>query len=493
MNVGIYVRVSFIDTKNQESPEIHENRGRKYAELKEWNVTKVYTLPSISGKSTINHKETQRMLEDIKNGTIQALIFSKLARLARNTEELLFYSKYFQKYNANMVSLGEHIDTSTASGRLFYTIIGAMGQWERENNLERMMASIETRREMGKFVGGNVSYGYKLENSYIVVNEEEAPVRKLIYELFLEYKRRSTVARILNERGYRTRKNKKWSDTTITRLIKNSDAKGIRRSNHTRKKTIENPYWQKPKSEWRFDPCPAIVSEELWDSCNAILREQEAKSTQTKPLNQRVHIFTSYLYCHNGHKMSLATKTNKYTCSACKVRIDKDDLEEIFKTRLEQFIISEEELNSYNQSSNEEMRLKQDEIEFAENHLEEVEAKMDRLLTLNIEGELPVKGFKKHYEPLFEQKEQIISNLAYLKGELQEMKEAQSTLPNVLTQSKDLYAKWHTLDRPEKRYIVESVVNRIEFDGKNIKFNLKQIAPLSSLELGQNGQRRGTT
>jgi site-specific DNA recombinase len=365
MNVGIYVRVSFIDTKNQESPEIHENRGRKYAELKEWNVTKVYTLPSISGKSTISHKETQRMLEDIKNGTIQTLIFSKLARLARNTEELLFYSKYFQKYNANMVSLGEHIDTSTASGRLFYTIIGAMGQWERENNLERMMASIETRREMGKFVGGNVSYGYKLENSYIVVNEEEAPVRKLIYELFLEYKRRSTVARILNERGYRTRKNKKWSDTTVTRLIKNSDAKGIRRSNHTRKKTSENPYWQKPKSEWRFDPCPAIVSEELWDSCNAILREQEAKSTQTKPLNQRVHIFTSYLYCHNGHKMSLATKTNKYTCSACKVRIDKGDLEEIFKTRLEQFIISEEELNSYNQSSSEEMRLKQDEIEFA--------------------------------------------------------------------------------------------------------------------------------
>ncbi|WP_430411343.1 recombinase family protein [Kordia sp.] len=493
MNVGIYVRVSIIDKKNQESPEIHENRGRKYAELKGWNVTKVYTLPSISGKSTINHSETKRMLEDIKSGTIQTLIFSKLARLARNTEELIYYSNYFQKYEANMVSLGEHIDTSTASGRLFYTMIGAMGQWERENNLERIMASIETRREMGKVVGGIASHGYKIENSYLVINEEEAPVRKLIYELFLEHKRRTTVARILNERGYRTRLNKKWTDMTVKRLIKNSDAKGIRKSNFRGKRTPENPSGLKPKSEWIFDPCPVIVSEDLWESCNAILREQEEKSNQRKPLNQRVHLFTSYLYCQNNHKMSLVTKTNKYTCVQCKQRIDKDDLEEIFKTRLEQFIISEEEVNKYSQSSNEEIQLKKDEIEFAENKAKKVDEKMDRLLTLNIEGEIPVKGFKKHYEQLLEQKDQIELNIQTLQRELQEMLEAKSSFSEVLHQSKDLYSKWHTLDRPEKRYIVQSVVNRIEFDGKNINFNLKQIAPLSSLELSQNAQHNGTT
>lgn len=492
MNVGIFVRVSIIDEKNQESPEIHEKRGKMYAQSKGWNVVKVYTLPDISGKSTMNHRETQRMLEDIKSGVIDTLIFSKLARLARNTEELLFYSKYFQQYEANMVSLGEHIDTSTASGRLFYTMIGAMGQWERENNLERMMASIETRRAMGKYVGGTPSYGYKIVDSYLVINEEEAPIRKLIYELFLEHKRRSTVARILNERGYRTRKNKKWSDITVVRLIKNSDAKGIRKSNFRGKRTKDNPSGLKPKSEWIFTPCPKIVNEEIWEACNAIIREQEAKSSQAKPLNQRVHLFTNYLHCHNGHKMSMVSKTNKYTCTKCKLRIDKDDLEDIFKTRLEKFIISEEEVSQYTQSSEKQINLKRDEIEVTQNKIRELDEKMDRLLTLNIEGQIPVKGFNKHYEPLFEQKEQIEITLQTLQRELQDMLETQGSLSMVLNKSKDLYQKWHTLDRPEKRFIVQSITNRIDFDGKNISFKLKQIAPLSSLEIDPNGQHSGT-
>lgn len=491
MDIGIYVRVSVIDKKNKESPEIHEERGRRYAQAKGWNVVSVYTLPGISGKSTLHHKETQQMLEDIETGKIQGLIFSKLARLARNTEELLYYSKHFQKYDANLISLNESIDTSTSSGRLFYTMISAMGQWERENNLERMMASIETRRAMGKFVGGNVSYGFSIEKAQVIINEEEAPIRELMYDLFLEYKRRSTVAKILNERGYRSPKGKKWSDTSVIRLLKNTDAKGMRKSNYTRKQTEDNLSRIKPSSEWIYVDCPQIVSEEKWESVNAIIREQESKSKQTKPLNQRVHLFTGLLFCRSDHKMTLATKTNKYTCVQCKTRIDKDDLEDIFKTRLEQFIISDEEQFEYAKSSEKEIQFKKDEIEFAEKSISDIEKKMDRLVTLSIEDQIPIKGFKEHYDPLFEQKEQLYITIKNLKMELTTMYEAKNSRKMVFDKSKNLYENWHKLDRPEKRYIVQSVLNKVSFDGKNINFKLKQIAPLSSLELGQNGQRGG--
>lgn len=491
MNVGIFVRVSVIDKTNKESPEIHEERARMYARSKNWNVVKVYLLPGISGKSTLHIKETQEMLDDIKSGKIQALIFSKLARLARNTEELLYYSKYFQKYDAGMISLNESIDTSTSSGRLFYTMIAAMGQWERENNLERMMASIETRRAMGKMTGGKASYGFKIVEAQLVINEEEAPIRKLMYELFIEHKRRSTVARILNERGYRTRNNKNWSDVTVTRLLKNSDAKGIRKSNFKGKPTEDNPTGIKPKSEWIFTPCPKIISEEKWETCNVIIREQEASNSQAKPLNQRVHLFTGYLYCHNNHRMSVQSKTNKYSCPKCKVRIDKDDLEDIFKTRLEQFTISEEELNEYSKSSEQEILLKKDEIEYAKKQIAELQQKMDRLITLNIEGQIPSNGFKQHYKPLFERKEQLNQNLTILNNGLEQMIQAKGSFSMVIDKSKELYQNWNKLDRPEKRFIVQSVINRIDFDGKSINFNLKQIAPLSSLELGKNGQHNG--
>ena len=492
MNVGIFIRVSTIDQAKGESPKIHEERARNFAKAKEWNVKAVYDLAGVSGKSTKDHRETQRMLEDIRSGKIVALIFSQLSRLARNTQELLYYANQFEKHEASLISMNESIDTSTSSGRFFYTIISALSAWERENNLERMMASLETRRSLGKFTGGTASFGFKIANAQIEVNEEEAPIRALMYDLFLEHRRRSTVANILNERGYRTRKNKPWSDVTVSRLLMNSDAKGIRKSNYAGRSTKDNPRGTKAKSEWIYTPCPVIVSEEKWNAVNAIIREQIEKSTQTKPLNQRVHLFTGYLHCHNEHRMAIQSKTNKYSCPKCKVRIDKDDLEEIFKTRLEQFIISEEELKEYSKSTNKEIESKKEEIVLAKKTIDELGVKMDRLIILNIDGQIPTKGFKQHYEPIFEQKEQLFENIKQMEMELSQMMESKNSFSLVVDKSKNLYQNWDNLDRPEKRFIVQSVTNKVEFDGKNIKFNLKQIAPLSALEMGTNGQHSPT-
>jgi site-specific DNA recombinase len=339
MNVGLFIRVSTVDQAKGESPKIHEERGRLYAESKGWKVVKIYDLKGVSGKSTRYHSETEKMLADIKDGEIQGLIFSQLSRLARNTEELLYYANYFEKFGASLISLNESIDTSSSSGKFFYTILGALSTWERENNLDRIMASIETRRTLGKFTGGQVSYGYKIENAKVVIHDKEAPVRILMYDLFLKHRRRTTVARLLNEMGYRTRANKPWSDVTVDRLLKNSDAKGIRKSNYRREPTEDNPSFTKPKEEWLFDECPALISEEKWNSVNTIIKEQE-NSLLTKPLNQRTHLFTGYLFCDNGHKMSVQSKTSKYSCPICKVRLEIDILESIFKSRIEKFLIS---------------------------------------------------------------------------------------------------------------------------------------------------------
>src|SRR5207249_2218872 len=86
--VGIWIRVSTEDQAKGESPEHHERRARGYAESKGWQVREVYRLEAVSGKSVREHPEAKRMLADIASGRISGLIFSKLARLARNTREL---------------------------------------------------------------------------------------------------------------------------------------------------------------------------------------------------------------------------------------------------------------------------------------------------------------------------------------------------------------------------------------------------------------------
>src|SRR5437870_297840 len=106
-SVGIWLRVSTEDQVRGESLEHHEKRARMYCEARGWTVAQLYRLDAVSGKSVIGHAETQRMLFDAKSGRIEGLVFSKLARLARNTRELLEISDLLGKSGVDMISLAE--------------------------------------------------------------------------------------------------------------------------------------------------------------------------------------------------------------------------------------------------------------------------------------------------------------------------------------------------------------------------------------------------
>ena len=93
--VGIWIRVSTEDQAQSDSPEHHEHRARSYSDVKGWKVIEVYHLEAVSGKSVMPHKEAKRMISDVEKGHITGLIFSKLARLARNTKELLEFADIF--------------------------------------------------------------------------------------------------------------------------------------------------------------------------------------------------------------------------------------------------------------------------------------------------------------------------------------------------------------------------------------------------------------
>ena len=137
-----YVRVSTVE----------QNEARQVEALQKYNIDKWFT-EKVSGKNA-DRPQLQAMLDYVREGdTIHIHDFS---RLARNTKDLLEIVELLEKKGVNLVSNHENIDSSTPSGKLMLTMIGAIAEFERANLLERQREGIAIAKAEGKYRGGQV-------------------------------------------------------------------------------------------------------------------------------------------------------------------------------------------------------------------------------------------------------------------------------------------------------------------------------------------------
>jgi site-specific DNA recombinase len=484
--VGIWVRVSTEFQVKDDSPEHHEQRARYYAEAKGWEVAEVYRLEAVSGKTVMELVETKKMLRDIQSGRSSAIVFSKLARLARNTKELLEFSELFRKANADMISLAENIDTSSPSGRLFFTIIAAMAEWERAEIADRVAASVPIRAKMGKPLGGAAPFGYAWEGKMLAIDQHEAPVRKLMYELFTTYRKKGTVAKKLNEMGHRTRNGSEFTDTTIGRLLHDSTAKGVRVANYTKSLGDGKKWILKPESEWISITCPAIVTEELWDECNQILYQQEEKNKRaTKPA---VHLFSGLLYCGCGGKMYVYSDGLKYKCSKCrKTKIEIGDIEEIYYENLKSFLLTDAHIEKFLSNADSVIAEKELHLQTLSKEKKKLQEEMDKTMQLYLAGQIAKDRFGSYYSPLDVQLKQIENTIHEVQAEIDFLKIEYLNGDTVITEAKNLYDRWTTLQSDAKRQIVEQITERITIAGDEIKFKFSYNP--AYFQNAENGQR----
>ncbi len=469
-NIGIWIRVSTDMQVQGDSPEHHEKRAKLYAEAKGWNVITVYRLDAMSGKSVMDYAETKRMLKDISDGTITGIIFSKLARLARNTKELLEISELFRESNADLISLAESIDTSSPAGRLFFTIIAAMAQWEREEIADRVAASVPIRARMGKPLGGPGSFGYRWEDRELVVDEKEAPVRKLLYEIFSKSKRKKSTANELNKLGYRTRNGSMFSATTVGRLLQDSTAKGVRIANYTKSLGEGKKWIMKPESDWVKLPCPAIVSEELWNECNQILVQQERKKGTVGP--KPVYLLSGYIYCNCGKKMYVYNEAPVYKCKPCKRKIEVIDIDTIFHEQLKSFLLTESNIETINKKSNQVIEEKELLLTTLRSEQTRLRKNVEKWLELRVSNEFSKEDFATVYKPVELQLRQIEEQLPQLEAEIDFLKIQHLSTDTIIQDAQDLYKNWIDLPFEDKRSIIETITDRITINTDTIDIAL---------------------
>jgi site-specific DNA recombinase len=470
--VGIWIRVSTEDQAQGESPEHHLARAKSYAAAKGWTVKEVYDLAGVSGKSVMEHAEAKRMLSDIRKGHISGLIFSKLARLARNTKELLDFADIFRDCNADMISLQETIDTSTPAGRLFFTMIAAMAQWEREEIADRVKASVSIRAKLGKTINGRAPYGYQWKDKKLVPHPEEAPIRREAYELFLSHRRKGTVAKLLNVKGYRTRDGVLWRDMQVTRVLTETSAKGIYYFNRTKK----HGDWKqavKPESEWGKVECDPIIPESLWNQVNQIIEEQ-LKSWK-KPGRLPVQVFGNLAHCACGAKMYVRSNSPKYVCRACHNKIPIADMDAIFHEELKAFFADHERIAGHLQAANQNLAEKQTLLAAHERKIAKVREDMAHMLKLCREGHITGQGFGEFYKPAEHQLNQLTVELPKLQAEVDLLKVNNLSADEVLSEAQTLYNRWPQLPTDDKRKIAESIVEKIVIGDGEIDITLSYL------------------
>ena len=138
------MKVSYVRVSTAE-----QNEARQVEELKQHNIEKWY-IEKVSGKDTKREK-LQLMLDFVREGDeVYVMDFS---RLSRSVQDLLNIVDLLNHKKVKLVSLKENLDTSTATGKLMLTMIGAIAEFERQNILERQREGIAIAKREGKYKG----------------------------------------------------------------------------------------------------------------------------------------------------------------------------------------------------------------------------------------------------------------------------------------------------------------------------------------------------
>ena len=177
-----YVRVSTVE----------QNEGRQLEALKKYNIDKWYQ-EKVSGKDT-NRPQLQAMLEFARED--DTIYIHDFSRIARSTKDLLSIVEYLKEKKVNLVSNKENIDTSTPTGKLMLTMIGAINEFERMNILEKQREGIALAKKEHKYKGRKEIKIEGFENHYQRYMRREVSKAQLAKELNIS---RPTLDKLIKE------------------------------------------------------------------------------------------------------------------------------------------------------------------------------------------------------------------------------------------------------------------------------------------------------
>ena len=150
MRVAVYARVS--TANNGQNPEMQLRELREYCEHRGLELAGEYVDAGISGAKD-SRPELNRLNADARRRRFDAVVVWKFDRFARSVSHLLRALEEFRSLGIEFASLSEQVDTSTPTGKMVFTVLGAVAELERSLIAERVRAGLRNARAKGKRLG----------------------------------------------------------------------------------------------------------------------------------------------------------------------------------------------------------------------------------------------------------------------------------------------------------------------------------------------------
>ena len=186
--------------------------------LNDYTLTAVHVDAGISGKSALNRPGLQDALNDCRKGS--ALIVYSLSRLARSTKDTIEISERLSKVGADLVSLSEKIDTTSASGKMIFRLLAVLNEFERDQIAERTCTAMQFKKAQGERVGA-IPYGYTLAANGVDLHPDpvEQEVVRQAKQLQTSGLSLRKIAAELQRRGFNARNGQIFQATQIQRMV----------------------------------------------------------------------------------------------------------------------------------------------------------------------------------------------------------------------------------------------------------------------------------
>lgn len=479
------------------------NACYEYAKKNGYVIAREFKDEGWSG-DTLARPALDQLRQEAKNRKWDAVLIYDPDRLARrySYQELVIDELKEAELEVLFVTVSS---PKNHEDKILHGVRGLFAEYERAKITERFRLGKVRKLKEGHILVGRPLYGYTYvpkqgeKHGYYVINEEEAEVVRMIFNLSKQGVSIKKIIRHLQEQGIKPKYSTRglWSSSTISRMLRNEtytgkahwgSTYGVLPKNPTntnrynrRKKSRRKP---KPRKEWYFVPVPAIIGKALF---NEIQQQLKANSELASRNTKNKYLLTGKTYCSCGCKRfgevskSCSSRLLYYRCSsrltnlpfeqACKEKfIRADMLEQLVWEKLKELMSSPNlmmaQLKKWNEKKEKQLQAPENTTQPQEK-LKKLNKEIKRYTKAYGEGILTIKQLKECVNPIKEK-------IAKIEADVLHAKEAE-TDKIVIPEVEDLtlfsnHVK-QKLDNPgfeAKRAIVLLIVDKIIADQQEV-------------------------